>query len=672
MPNIFCRKCAHVIALVFAAIHVPFDPHLDNSKKSLRPPKSCRSGVSGKRGHGKCGKVSTASILNSPDKDQEAIRSLIAIATPPRKRPHFPLGTRCGHSSTSHNRHHHHKSATSSSPGYSLLRSRTASFDPILNSPFRSTSISQPSPSDSIFTPVFGIEDPDNHTMTSMLLHENHPTVSAGKSSTSASLNSPGPLYSSPRAPGSSILNDSYKQSNTIDASILRSPNNSNSLSASSLSLSGHSTSFMSPLSVSPSAPRLRNSGKPSFVTRLDFKVISNEEMARKTPIKASPFKSSVLQQGCGDMIMDTCSTPSKIIRHTSVRAGSFGPQGVCLSPMAIDDTSDSVYRGHATASMQPSSPWTPFTKHGDCDCCCCEAEARGSPCSQEICTLDCCNGSDNDSLSSPCSECNRANGLGHSDDDMVCQPGGGGGGGSPASSMPAPLSASRESRSAVARTLSPALATASIKNTPKGNESGKRGKRERTPSSSKSTTGLNVPLSNYNAKSAKGGKSALKDLAGQLEVSSRLKSDAGGDSKDCPSGNGGEPLAADGEEFGDSKPCNCKKSKCLKLYCECFARQAYCQGCNCAGCHNVPEHEEERQLAIKGSLDRDPNAFFRGSKKGMIELAGAKAKHRKGCNCKKSHCLKKYCECYQANVPCSDSCRCTDCHNGKDGFSEP
>jgi len=37
--------------------------------------------------------------------------------------------------------------------------------------------------------------------------------------------------------------------------------------------------------------------------------------------------------------------------------------------------------------------------------------------------------------------------------------------------------------------------------------------------------------------------------------------------------------------------PCNCKRSKCLKLYCECFAAELFCDGCNCVNCNNTENH---------------------------------------------------------------------------------
>jgi len=46
-------------------------------------------------------------------------------------------------------------------------------------------------------------------------------------------------------------------------------------------------------------------------------------------------------------------------------------------------------------------------------------------------------------------------------------------------------------------------------------------------------------------------------------------------------------------------KPCHCKKSRCLKLYCECFARRAYCDGCKCTGCANVAD-SDAREEAIQ------------------------------------------------------------------------
>lgn len=59
-----------------------------------------------------------------------------------------------------------------------------------------------------------------------------------------------------------------------------------------------------------------------------------------------------------------------------------------------------------------------------------------------------------------------------------------------------------------------------------------------------------------------------------------------------------------------EHRACNCRNSKCLKLYCECFASGRYCNSCNCSNCMNNKEHETARSKAIETILERNPNAF--------------------------------------------------------------
>ena len=100
---------------------------------------------------------------------------------------------------------------------------------------------------------------------------------------------------------------------------------------------------------------------------------------------------------------------------------------------------------------------------------------------------------------------------------------------------------------------------------------------------------------------------------------------------------------------------CNCKNSGCLKRYCECFTRMKYCDSnCQCKNCFNKIEHEKERGEAIQNYMMKSPISF----KKLNLDVSNLT------CFCKKSNCLKKYCECFQLGMKCTSNCKCIDCKN--------
>lgn len=131
--------------------------------------------------------------------------------------------------------------------------------------------------------------------------------------------------------------------------------------------------------------------------------------------------------------------------------------------------------------------------------------------------------------------------------------------------------------------------------------------------------------------------------------------------------GVGGSSLPDDANR--QRKPCNCTKSQCLKLYCDCFANGEFCSQCNCTNCYNNLDHEDERQRAVRQCLERNPQAFHPKIGKGRSSGDVTERRHTKGCNCRRSGCLKNYCECYEAKILCSELCKCCGCKNYEDSF---
>ena len=120
-------------------------------------------------------------------------------------------------------------------------------------------------------------------------------------------------------------------------------------------------------------------------------------------------------------------------------------------------------------------------------------------------------------------------------------------------------------------------------------------------------------------------------------------------------------PIKPPSNVFPNIKSCGCRKSKCLKLYCECFASNTMCnEHCGCTDCYNTVKFQDLRELMMKQIKQGNPLAF--GSK--LVKQSNSVKIHFKGCNCTKSKCKKAYCECFKMGIGCSKICNCSDCHN--------
>lgn len=107
---------------------------------------------------------------------------------------------------------------------------------------------------------------------------------------------------------------------------------------------------------------------------------------------------------------------------------------------------------------------------------------------------------------------------------------------------------------------------------------------------------------------------------------------------------------------------CKCTKIDCLKLYCECFAKGKQCNSnCVCTCCKNHGENIEEIYHAKQLVNFKHPNYFH-----GIPAIVPTRK-----CTCKKSQCRKKYCECFNAGLKCTEECECCDCHNDKPSYNE-
>lgn len=81
---------------------------------------------------------------------------------------------------------------------------------------------------------------------------------------------------------------------------------------------------------------------------------------------------------------------------------------------------------------------------------------------------------------------------------------------------------------------------------------------------------------------------------------------------------------------------CKCSKSRCIKLYCDCFHGGNLCNSlCNCTDCKNTTEFREEREWKMKEVLKLNPKAFSEDSDK--FNTKRQRMSRGNGCACPSS-----------------------------------
>lgn len=109
---------------------------------------------------------------------------------------------------------------------------------------------------------------------------------------------------------------------------------------------------------------------------------------------------------------------------------------------------------------------------------------------------------------------------------------------------------------------------------------------------------------------------------------------------------------------------CNCERSMCLKMYCQCFSEGRYCSDCNCVNCQNFPGNlnlKKRVRLLNKG----DSKFWHEAIAKESFDCQSHNSENTvKSCNCSRSKCLKGYCDCFNAGRFCNEFCKCCNCCN--------